>query len=43
MRPADDADRVLMMDRIDWTQDGWPVINGGSGPSNTPVAAPIVR
>jgi arabinan endo-1,5-alpha-L-arabinosidase len=43
MRPPDDADRVLMMDRIDWTQDGWPVINGGSGPSNTPVAAPIVR
>ena len=42
MRPRDSGDRVLMMDRIDWTPDGWPTINGGSGPSGTPVAAPII-
>ena len=33
--------RYLMLDRIDWT-GGWPVINGGRGPS-TSAAAPAAR
>src|SRR5205085_2148477 len=28
----------LLLDRIDWTADGWPVVNGGAGPSLTNVA-----
>jgi beta-xylosidase len=36
--------RQLLMDRIDWTADGWPVVNDGAGPSLThaaPVTTPI--
>src|SRR5438270_3936221 len=25
--------RQLLLDRIDWTADGWPVVNNGAGPS----------
>jgi GH43 family beta-xylosidase len=28
-----DVGRQLLLDRIDWTQEGWPQINGGRGPS----------
>jgi arabinan endo-1,5-alpha-L-arabinosidase len=31
--------RSLMLDRIDWV-DGWPVINGGNGPSDCSADAP---
>jgi arabinan endo-1,5-alpha-L-arabinosidase len=37
--------RQTMLDRIDWTTDGWPVVNGGAGPSDTnaaPITTPIV-
>src|SRR5579884_3418359 len=30
--------RQLLLDRIDWTEDGWPVVNDGAGPSLTNVA-----
>lgn len=36
--------RQTMLDRLDWTANGWPVTNGGAGPSevNTaPVTTPI--
>lgn len=34
--------RPLLLDRIDWV-DGWPVINGGQGPSDTPQPRPAVK
>lgn len=34
--------RPLLLDRIDWI-DGWPVINGGHGPSDTAQRRPAVR
>jgi len=33
--------RQLLIDRLDWTPDGWPVINGGAGPSDGSMAAPV--
>ncbi|GHO88388.1 hypothetical protein KSZ_63940 [Dictyobacter formicarum] len=30
--------RQLLMDRIDWTADGWPIVNDGKGPSLTNIA-----
>ncbi len=33
--------RQLLIDRLDWTPDGWPVVNGGAGPSDGPMAAPV--
>jgi len=36
--------RQLLMDRIDWTNDGWPVVNNGNGPSITntaPTTTPV--
>ncbi len=36
--------RQLLMDRIDWTGDGWPVVNNGNGPSLTntaPTTTPV--
>ncbi len=32
--------RQLLIDRLDWTADGWPTTNGGAGPSDGPMAAP---
>ncbi|GAA1394237.1 family 43 glycosylhydrolase [Luteococcus peritonei] len=32
--------RPMLLDRIDWV-DGWPRVNAGSGPSDTPMAAPV--
>lgn len=34
--------RPLLLDRIDWV-DGWPVINRGEGPSDTPRPRPATR
>jgi arabinan endo-1,5-alpha-L-arabinosidase len=34
--------RYLFLDRITWTRDGWPQVNGGHGPSSTPQPAPRV-
>ena len=33
--------RFLLLDRLDWV-DGWPVVNGGMGPSVTADATPVV-
>lgn len=36
--------RQVLLDRIDWTTDGWPVVNGGAGPSESntaPVTTPL--
>jgi arabinan endo-1,5-alpha-L-arabinosidase len=33
--------RPVLMDRLDW-RDGWPVVRGGAGPSDTPQPAPVV-
>ncbi|MBQ7195572.1 MAG: family 43 glycosylhydrolase [Bacteroidales bacterium] len=30
--------RILFIDRIDWTEDGWPVINSGNGPTTSAEA-----
>ncbi|MDB5081071.1 MAG: arabinan endo 5-alpha-L-arabinosidase [Chloroflexi bacterium] len=35
--------RPLLMDPIDWTRDGWPVLRGGFGPSDSPVPAPAAQ
>lgn len=34
--------RPALIDRIDWV-DGWPSVREGQGPSDTPVAAPVVE
>lgn len=34
--------RPALLDRLDWI-DGWPVVHGGNGPSDTPQRAPAVR
>jgi arabinan endo-1,5-alpha-L-arabinosidase len=34
--------RPAMLDAIDWV-DGWPVLNGGAGPSDTPQQAPAAQ
>lgn len=34
--------RTLMVDPLDW-KNGWPTVNGGRGPSNTPHAAPAAQ
>lgn len=33
--------RPVLLDPLDWS-DGWPVVRGGAGPSDTPQPAPIV-
>lgn len=33
--------RPLLLDRIDWV-DGWPLINGGAGPSDSPQRRPAI-
>jgi arabinan endo-1,5-alpha-L-arabinosidase len=33
--------RRMMLDRIRW-QNGWPVVNGGNGPSHVPQPRPVV-
>ncbi|MGW1464244.1 family 43 glycosylhydrolase [Streptomyces sp. NPDC002308] len=32
--------RPMLIDRLDWI-DGWPVVRAGTGPSDTPTAAPV--
>lgn len=32
--------RPLLVDRLEWI-DGWPMVNGGAGPSDTPSSAPL--
>lgn len=39
LRSSPSDDRDLMLDRIDW-RDGWPVVNGGNGPSWQPESVP---
>jgi arabinan endo-1,5-alpha-L-arabinosidase len=34
--------RPALLDAIDWV-DGWPVLNGGAGPSDTPQHAPAAQ
>ena len=34
--------RHLMLDAVDWL-DGWPVLNGGQGPSDAPRSAPAAQ
>ncbi len=34
--------RPALLDRLDWV-DGWPVVRGGLGPSDTPQRAPAMR
>lgn len=34
--------RPMLIDRIDWI-DGWPRVNAGFGPSDAPMAAPVVN
>jgi len=34
--------RPILLDAIDWV-NGWPTLNGGSGPSDTPQAAPAAQ
>lgn len=38
---GDHTTRSLMLDLIEW-DDGWPVVNGGEGPSKTSADAPEV-
>ncbi|MCW2928016.1 MAG: arabinan endo,5-alpha-L-arabinosidase [Thermoleophilia bacterium] len=33
--------RMLLIDKVDWV-DGWPVVNGGSGPSHGAMRAPVI-
>jgi arabinan endo-1,5-alpha-L-arabinosidase len=42
MQPGDNQDRVLMLDPIEWTAAGWPLVDGGRGPSAWPMPAPII-
>ena len=35
--------RPPLLDPLDWSDDGWPVVNGGRGPSDTPQPAPAAR
>lgn len=34
--------RPALLDRLDWIS-GWPVVNGGRGPSDTPQPAPVTQ
>ena len=36
-----DAGRRLMLDKITWGADGWPVINGGNGPTEFAEEVPV--
>ena len=33
-----DVGRQMLLDRVDWGSDGWPVIGGGAAPSDTATA-----
>lgn len=35
---ADEYKRVLFVDKLTWDEEGWPVLNGGKGPSATAPA-----
>jgi len=39
---ASDTVRSLHIDRLDWI-GGWPAVRGGSGASNTPQPAPVIK
>ena len=37
--------RQMLIDKLDWTSDGWPIVNDGKGPSLTnkaPVTTPLL-
>jgi arabinan endo-1,5-alpha-L-arabinosidase len=38
-----DVKRPAMLDPMDWTADGWPVVRGGMGPSDTALPAPAAQ
>jgi arabinan endo-1,5-alpha-L-arabinosidase len=40
--PSGATRRPALLDRLEW-EDGWPVVNGGAGPSHTEQAAPTVE
>ncbi|MBN9391469.1 MAG: family 43 glycosylhydrolase [Chloroflexi bacterium] len=40
---TDFTKRPVLMDPLDWTQDGWPVLRGGFGPSDGPMPAPAAQ
>lgn len=40
--PSGATRRPALIDKIQWTE-GWPVINGGKGPSSTPQTAPVIK
>lgn len=42
MQPGDNQDRVLMLDPIEWTADGWPIVDVGRGPSAWAMPDPII-
>ena len=39
---VDTQKRPALIDRLDWI-NGWPVVRGGRGPSNTPQFAPVAQ
>ncbi len=40
---ADFTKRPVLMDPLDWTNDGWPVLRGGFGPSDGLMPAPAAQ
>lgn len=42
VRGSGSLDRHLMLDPIDWDEDGWPMINGGKGPSTSSSDRPAL-
>ena len=34
--------RPALLERLTW-QDGWPVVNGGNGPSSEPQPVPVIN
>jgi arabinan endo-1,5-alpha-L-arabinosidase len=40
---TDFTKRPVLMDPLDWAKDGWPVLRGGYGPSDSPMPAPAAQ
>ena len=40
---ADFTKRPVLMDPLDWSNDGWPVLRGGYGPSDDTMPAPAAQ
>ncbi|HYF35692.1 MAG TPA: family 43 glycosylhydrolase, partial [Prosthecobacter sp.] len=41
--PGNGIRRPLMLDPLDWTADGWPVVRGGHGPSDSFMPRPAAQ